>query len=110
DAVARELATDRGEVGIRRHLERQLGAFRLRGLDELDRELAGAGREKRAVALARDERQADDLGVMLDRLVEVRRFKAGVAEPEKLDHGGTSARLVRTYLRPTRSTSADMPT
>jgi len=67
----------------------------------LDRKRARARGKERAILLARDQREARDLRVIVDLLVEIRRVEGRVTHAADLDHG--------VYFRPTRSTSADMP-
>ena len=56
-------------------------------LVQLNGKLADLGRQEGALVLAAGERKPDHLGVMLDRLGEVRRLEGCVADPQHFDHG-----------------------
>src|SRR5262245_56443519 len=91
------------ELGIGRDLERQLAAARFCALLQFNCELAALGGEEGPICLAAGERQADHLGVVIDRLIKIRGFESRMTNPSYLDHG------LLPYLVPTRSISADMP-
>jgi hypothetical protein len=64
------------------NLECQLRALRLQTLLQFDGKLAGARCEEHAAAVAAGKRKADHLGVMLDRLLDIRCLEGGMAEPQ----------------------------
>jgi hypothetical protein len=109
DAMFLQFAAQVGEVGVRRHFERQLGAAGLSTLLQFDGEQADLAGQECALALAAGERKPDHLGEMLDRLGEIRCLEGCVADPQHFDHDVRPRSLLDSYLRPTRSISADMP-
>ena len=87
NALVVQLPAHRGEVGIRRHFERQAGALRVRALVEPDDELTDLGREKGAARLALGEHQSVHLRVVVDGPIEIGGLERGVADSSCLDHG-----------------------
>jgi hypothetical protein len=85
-AVLLQRADDLGEIGPRRHLKRQprqrIGRTGLErdGLEALPR------REDRPPAVALEERETDDLGVVGDLPRQIGRGQCGVAQPSHRYH------------------------
>jgi hypothetical protein len=48
--------------------------------------LAGSGGEKSTVALTADEREPNHLGVVIDRPLDIGRFKRRMTDPQHIDH------------------------
>ena len=64
----------------------KLGAARLIALVELHDEVADLGRQMHPAVLPRRDREAHDLGEIVDLPLEVGRLEGGVAESLDLDH------------------------
>ena len=71
---------DLAEVGVRRDLERQLGAARSLALHELQHELPDPAGQQRAILLARGDHEPGHLGVVLDLRLEIGRFEGRVRD------------------------------
>ena len=71
-----ETLADVAELGVRIDLEGELGAARLIALVELHHEVADLGRQMRPSVLPRRDREAHDLGEIIDLPLEIGRLEA----------------------------------
>src|SRR5262245_37310931 len=86
DSVLRQLARKRGKIAPRRNLEREPRQRVGRAGLERDRLQSLLAREKGALAVAFDQGQADDGGIVCDLPIEIGGRQRGMAEPAHLDH------------------------
>ncbi len=101
DAVQGQPTALRGEVGVRRHFERQAGALRGRALVEPNRQLPDLRCQVGTAGRPFGEHQPVDLGVIVDGPFEIAGVETGVADSSCLDHGRMPARrLCRTGSEP----------
>jgi hypothetical protein len=86
DAFLSKRARKRREIESRRHLKRESGE-RIGTPDlERDRLQALPARQERALWVARDQRQADDLDVVIDGPIEVGRCQGRMTQSSDLNH------------------------
>ena len=86
DAEAFELPAHLGGTHLCADLERQLRAALRRPPFQHDRQLAVARAEAGAVGLACDQREADDVPIVVDLLVEIGGLERGMPDALGLDH------------------------
>ena len=93
DAVPRQLARHIGKITPGRDLKRQprkrIGDAGL----ERDRLEALLARKHRPLAVALEQSEADNLGIVGDLSIEIGRGQRGMAEPAHVDHLSASDRL-----------------
>ena len=86
DALRRDLALEVAEIGIRRDLETEPHALRLRAAAEHHRMMVDGRGQIDRVRVLGDEVQSQNLGVVFGLLVEIGRLIHGVRDLTDADH------------------------
>ena len=87
DAVGRQFLGHVGDVRLGRDLERDPAQALVAPFLQSQRQEAGLARQIGAVLVPAAEHQPVDLGVIGERLVEIRRLERGMPDPSRRDHG-----------------------
>src|SRR4029077_8310907 len=96
DTVARHVLLERGEVGVGRNLEAKTYALGVRSAPQHHRVMIHGGCEVHRVLFLGNERQAQDLRVILGLLVEIGRFVRGVGD--LVDAGHEDSPLLSAHV------------
>src|SRR5215216_8150470 len=99
DALGADLLLEGVEIVVGRDLETDTHAFRFRALAQHHRVVIDRAGKVSRILVAIDQGETEDLRVVLDLLVHVRRFVAGMGNFADADHGKPPLLLVREGVR-----------
>ena len=102
DALRRGLLLEAVEIAVRSELEADRGATRMRSGAQDDRVMLDRVGQVGGVAFARDQRQAQDVGVIFKLVLEIRQLVTRMRDFLHPDHGATPFQLLRLVSKYSR--------